>query len=1359
MRNFNRPTWLSKVSDPSPVPRRLKEAPSRDTLSPRERATLSEGRFSLCFWPSFLILIAVFAVSARAQAPANPLITEPIDESQVVVLHGNVHPLAQPRYDVGAVPDSFPAERLLLLLNRPAERESQLQQFLLDVHALGSASYHQWLTPEQFGERFGPADSDLQTVVGWLNLHGFSIRGVSKSKRLIEFSGTAGQLREAFHTHIHQYSIAGESHYANADEISIPAALAPLVHGISPLNNFRAQPYIKRVGPALYSRATKKATPLWTAPNQFPTANTNEYLLAPEDFATQYDLAPLHQAGVNGAGQTIGIINESNIDISLVEAYRQLFNLASNPPQVVIDGDDPGTLEGIDIEAYLDVEMSGAVAPGATVNLYISNGTDVQDPLNLAALRAVEDNQASVLSVSFGQCEGLLGEAGNQFWDGLWEQAAAQGQTVVVAAGDSGAECTGAYGWSVPSVSGLASTPWNVAMGGTDFYYSDYATGAASAATLWNQTNDSNLGSLKAPLPEQVWNDAFGLDVISPGIEYNEIGAGAGGASNCSTLSGSTPSAVCVNGYPKPSWQTGPGVPADGVRDLPDVSLFASNGANLSASPICAEEGECGVGPDGEAEVFLAGGTSVSAPAMAGIMALVDQKYGRQGQADFTLYSLAQQKPSAFHDVTLGSNEVPCYAGTPDCAMSTSGVYATTIYSAGPGYDLASGLGSVDASVLVSNWNSITFLPTTTTLRLSATNIMHGTSVTASTTVAPQSGKGTPTGEVAILTDSPLPSSAGQGAITLSGGTGSQAINWLPGGTYQVTGQYSGDGVYGASISPPVTLSVSPENSNINFSLSGLVTSPTGSTGYYGQPVFLNIHPTGASEASGTTGGNATGTATFTLDSTTATVPLNAMGAASWTPPILAVGTHTASATYSGDASYHASSASPSTFSVAKGYPIINDYIDEPYSSTGIGFGVNVGGSLTLTVVVGATFPGEVLGPSFSSGAAAPTGTVTVCLGAYETPCGQAIYSQTATLASASGINSQDSSATVTFTNLVAGWYFPSVIYNGDSNWQTTELSDYRNIVVSSPSSSLSASTTTLSITPANLLGTQLATVATTIAGSGNSGITPTGEIDYYDNGIFLTYALLAPANKGPTVSFTFQLNAASFWANGTNQITAIYDGDSHYLPSTSNAVNLTVTQSSGDFMLTPQLPQITVQAGSSGTVGVNLTSLNNYIGIVNLTCAPSSSNLTCSVNPASLTLNGAATAMVTINAAVQGAGLHLPPGVTQALLPVGGIPGKGTQASVPVPLPGIGFALICVLFLLGNLSDNEHKRKWLLALGLFAALWSAVSCGGGDSIQLPASRSSSSSSSSPSATYSVLVTGTAANGIIHNAKVSVVVQ
>lgn len=687
-----------------------------------------------------LILGLSLATPALAQTQANPLLTQPINEVNRATLHGSVHPLVRTASDRGAVSNSFPAGRILLLLNRPPEREAALRQFLQAAHAAGSPNYHKWLTPQQFGERFGPADSDVQSVVQWLQSHGFSVPRVSKSKTLVEFSGTAGQISEAFHTQIHEYAVKDETHYANANEMEIPQALAPLVRGVAPLNDFRAQPQVQIAGRALYSSSKRTATPQWTLPNPYGTANLYAYPVTPEDFATQYDLAPLYQAGVTGAGQTIGIINESNIDLGLVQAYQSLFGVAGAPPQVVIDGDDPGTLSGVDVEAYLDVELSGAVAPKATVNLYIASGSSLQDPLELAALRAVEDNQASVLSVSFGQCEMYLGTAGNQFWASLWEQAAAQGQTVFVASGDTGSECTLE---KENTVSGLASTPWNVAVGGTDFYYADYATGGASATTLWNQTNDANLGSLIAPLPEQVWDDPYGFDIISNGYQRGEDYGGGGGASNCTTQNAST--FACTGGYAKPNWQSGPGVPTDSARDIPDVSLFASNGANLSAYVICVYAGDCVAGPGGSVGAVLVGGTSASSPAMAGIMALVDQKYGRQGQADFTLYALAQQKPAAFHDVTVGSNSELCggQSDPPICVLQWNGIYGTPQYAAGPGYDQASGLGSVDAAQLVNNWNSVAFKATTTTLQLSSASVTHGTPVTITTTVA-ASGSGTP---------------------------------------------------------------------------------------------------------------------------------------------------------------------------------------------------------------------------------------------------------------------------------------------------------------------------------------------------------------------------------------------------------------------------------------------------------------------------------------------------------------------------------------------------------------------------------------------------------------------------------------
>jgi pro-kumamolisin-like protein/Big-like domain-containing protein len=1284
-----------------------------------------------CFRFFTLILVLTFVIPAYSQAPASRLVIGPIDETNLVSLHGNVSPLAQACYDRGVVSDALPAGRILLLLNRPPEREVALMQFLRDVHNKTSASYHQWTTPEQFGVRFGAADADIQTAAAWLQSHGFTVASVGKSKQFIEFSGNAGQLRDAFHTAIRQYSVHGEMHYANATEISVPAALAPLVRGVSPLNDFRAKPYVKVAGRGLYSRATKRATPLWTIPNPFGTSNPNAFLLAPEDFATQYDLTPLYEAGVNGTGQTIGIINESNIDVSLVNDYRQLFGLPSNPTQVVIDGTDPGTLNGVDVEAYLDVELAGALAPNATVNLYISDGGDLQDPLALAAIRAVEDNQASVLSVSFGQCESILGNAGNQFWSSLWEQAAAQGQTVFVASGDTGPYCNGEL---FMAVSGFASTPWNVAVGGTDFFYSDYATGGASATTLWNQSNDSNLGSLKAPLPEQVWNDPFGLDIISNGLQRNEIFAGGSGASSCSFISASN---VC-SGYAKPNWQAGPGVPADGVRDIPDVSLFASNGANLSAYPICAFEGECIAGANGQTEVLFTGGTSASSPAMAAIMALVDQKYGRQGLANFTLYPLAQQHAAAFHDITLGSNDSPCQSGSTDCAQNANGFFATTIYSAGPGYDLASGLGSIDANELVNNWKSVTSSPTTTALTLSATKVKHGTPVTVATSVSPGSGSGTPSGGVTILTTSPSPASQSQTVLTLNGGKASSSVDFFPGGNYNVTASYSGDGVFGSSVSAPVALDVTPENSNINFSaLNGNTSVTSGGSVQYNTPLTFNIQPTGLNASTAQPDGNATGAATFTVDSTTATVALEGSGIASWAAPALAPGSHTANAAYSGDASFNASSAKPVTFTVTKGVPLVNDFVDAPIPITSGARVINVpaGGSLTITVVVG-PIDGIADGLQAPLNTATPTGTVTVCLGP-SFSCNNATYSQTATLNPSQGIRAQYSSASATLANLAAGDYVGFIAYSGDTVWQSQQVLDagLEDIQVGS-ASALPTTTTTLTINPASISSTQPATITTTVTGTGSSGFAPGGEVDFFDNGIFLTFILLPPSVPGTTNQATFLLDSSVFQNSGANQLEAIFDGDTQsFQGSISNIVDINVQQG-GDFILAPQIPQITVKSGGSGAVPLNLSSLSNFNGSVTLTCTPSASQITCGVNPSTVALNGIATATLTINAPGQNAGL----------------PSRYRRG--PVRWLGAEGSIMIGAFALIGFAERKRRLAVLLGLLLLGALLVSTACGSGpgNGGQLPPPPPP------PNTTiYSVLVSATA-NGITHTSEVLVAV-
>jgi subtilase family serine protease len=272
--------------------------------------------------------------AAQSQNPPRPLVSQAVDESKSVMLRGTVHPLAQARFDQGAVPGSFAANRMLLMLNRSPEQEAALRQFLNDVHTPGSTGYHQWVTPAQFGELFGPADADIQAATSWLASHGFQVAKVTAGKNFIEFSRTAANVREAFHAQIHRYSVDNETHYANSTELAIPEALAPLVRGVSPMNNFRARSALRSAGRASYSRTTRKATPLFT----IPTGGSSDiFAIAPEDFATQYNLGPVYAAGTNGSGETIGIIGESNIDPTLVNAYRQIFGLSINPTQIVID--------------------------------------------------------------------------------------------------------------------------------------------------------------------------------------------------------------------------------------------------------------------------------------------------------------------------------------------------------------------------------------------------------------------------------------------------------------------------------------------------------------------------------------------------------------------------------------------------------------------------------------------------------------------------------------------------------------------------------------------------------------------------------------------------------------------------------------------------------------------------------------------------------------------------------------------------------------------------------------------------------------------------------------------------------------
>ena len=1261
------------------------------------------------------ILGIALSVPALAQNPATPLVTEPIDEAKLVTLHGNVHPLAQARYDLGAASASVPARRLLLLLNRPADREAALAQYMQDVHNLGSATYHQWITPEQFGARFGAADSDIHTVTSWINAKGFQVTRVSKGKTLIEFSGTVGQIGDAFHTTIHRYEVNGELHYANATDPQIPEALAGIVRGISPLHDFRAKPAIRVVGPAHLDPATRKIAPDFTLTG----TNGTFYGVGPEDFATQYDLAPLYAAGINGSGKTIGIINDSNIDLSLDNAYRSLFSLSSNPAQVVIDGGDPG-VNADEIEAYLDVEMAGAVARGATVNLYIALFDSLDDPLILAAQRAIEDNQADVLSVSFENCEANLGTSHNQILSALWQQAAAQGQTIFVSAGDDGsAGCVTpnsgiAEAPTGLAVNGFASTQWDVAVGGTDFYYSDYASGAPSAATLWNANNDANNGSLNAPLPEQVWNDNFGFNAAAT-LPF--VIAGSGGVSTV---------------YSKPGWQTGSGVPSDGQRDLPDVSLFAANGANLSGYVICANPGDCTLDSTGQIPVSVVGGTSASSPAMAGIMAMVNQKYGRQGQANFVLYPLAQQVPTAFHDITLGGNNVPCVPGSPDCVLGTSGtdkgVYTLSGYPATAGYDLASGLGSVDANVLVSNWSKITFLPTITTLQLSSTTFAHGTPITLTADVTHSSGSGTPTGSVAILTNSTLPFNRTEGFLPLAAnGSASGTIDSLPGGSYELWASYAGDGLYSGGTSSPVALSVTPEASSM--SISATVTgSPfqSGATIPYGDAISLFVQPKGS--ASGLT--TATGSVSFALDGQTAgTVPLNVKGIGSWvTPATAAPGPHSVAASYPGDASYNSSQSPPFTYTV-----------NQETSTLNLGPGGVCGSGITCTAYAGDTVPVEVYLEGF--GALIPAGTVRVTLGS---------QSQTVTMSAGGFDELHDLTGIAEFSSLTAGTYQLAATYSGDTNYQGASAGPFT-IAVVAPSGPRVATTTTISEASATVsypFGT-MGGFTVTVTGASGSNSPPTGAVSVYTNGLGEAIVTLAPSGpnsaSGPTGSAV-----GDYFNLGLNQITAVYTGDSTYQESVSAPIILTAVEAglTPDFTIAPATPQSVVSSGGSANTSINLASVSGFSGTVTLSCTTSASILGCSVSPTSVDVNGTAVVTLTVTAASATGSLS---------------PKSAVRSWEKLWMLTSSSAVLSFFFLSGfsrktSINRKTRNRRALLILVVLALVVVCTACGGGG--QSPQSLTPPPTQTLPPAanTYSVVVTGTA-NGTIHNATVIVAVQ
>jgi len=912
------------------------------------------------------IHLLLLSAGIRAQTPSAPSAAAvAASPPEFVTLRGNTHPLAQPQNDAGAAPESLALERMLLVLQRNPQKEAELRRFLEAQQTSGSPSYHQWLTPQEFGRRFGLADPEMEAVTSWLSANGLHVDRVAAGRTIVEFSGTAGQVRRALGTEIHKFVVSGGAHWANAGDPQVPAALAPIVSGIVSLNNFPRKPLLRARGTVSRSQATGQLTPQFTFPADGCTSTGNCYAVGPQDFAVIYDVAPLWAAGIDGSGQTIAIASESNIRLKDTQAFRSVFGLPPNDPVVILDGPDPGVSTPDETEANFDVQWSGAVAKKATIDLVVAQSTATTRGVDLAAIFIVDNNLAPILVDTFGECEAALGAGGNSFYMFLWEQAAVQGITVVAAAGDTGsAGCdnsrTELAATQGHAVNGLASTPFNVAVGGTDFDQS------GNWATYWNSTNTPmTMASAKSYIPEVTWNDTCaenglnGCAMVSP--SGSDLVAGGGGPSTY---------------YVQPAWQTGSGVPPNGVRNLPDVALFASDGNIGSFFVICQSDALANTvlscDPSAPAMNFpVIGGTSGAAACFAGVMALVNQKTAsRQGNANFVLYPLAAKVPAAFHDITKGGSSVACVAGTPDCSNTGKTGYGVLAingqeeWSAFPGYDLVTGLGSVDANVLVQNWSLVSFQPTTTTLtNLSPTSLTHGQSVSFQVQVT--SPGGTPTGDVAILAVPSAGPPIGADFFTLKNGTISASTTFLPGGAYNVIAHYAGDGFFGASDSAPVKVTVGAEASQtvISTVVKG-VCQPSPSSVPYGSAyaVRFDVNLSGVA-CSGVPNTNSPTGTVMVLNGDIGTFGagtylLNSRGNAADTSALTPAGNYSLVATYSGDAGYGPSTSNSYTLQITPARTTISLRSSE---ST-----VAAGTSVTLTATV-----------KTQSIAAAPFGKVT----------------------------------------------------------------------------------------------------------------------------------------------------------------------------------------------------------------------------------------------------------------------------------------------------------------------------------------------------------------------------------------------
>lgn len=933
----------------------------------------------LSIWAMMLaLMVALTGTMAAQSAQPRSRITRAISNASRVTLQGTVSKGMTTAPDMGAVEDAKPL-RLYMILQRTPEQQAELDNLVARQQQPTAAEYHKWLTPQEVGERFGASQEDIAKITNWLQGQGMTVNGVLNNATFIDFTASAQQVREVFGANLRYYNIGGRRYYANTTEITIPAALQGVVRSMHGLNKLphhanHTTPHHVNYDAATHKWKNLSAASAVTGKPAYNNTADDEYDITPQDYYTIYNVNKVFNGGNLGANATIAVIEESDIEYGTVDSgtglatggdvavFRKVFGVPGSLKMYVYHGygSDTCTAPGIDPdnsgeegEAALDAEWATALAPSAKL-IFMSCDSKTDDGIFSSMAALIDNNLADVMSLSYGSSELLFASSDYALLDDMYEQAAAQGQSIIISSGDSGADAADqnkpAPAISGLNVNGLASSPYITVAGGTDFSDAyDYDKANIPQSNYWGTTNSTYYGSTLGYIPETAWNSSCAGSLTAADLGYT--GAGACNKEGLAYLAGG--SGGFSTHYSVPSYQSGITGYSGTTRAMPDVSMFASSGWWYHALIFCdsyaasidpnAGNAPCtdSTGAATPSTFGAAGGTSFVAPALAGIGGLLVSADGRQGPLNPALYALAKAQftasatktacysngqtantgtttglPSSsctFNDVTTGNNSLPCASGSPNCYVKsgdTYGMLSTSTTSLAPaynstiGYDAATGIGTLNVANLLTNWN--TTFTSTTTMTASSTSITYSGSTTLTATTAgtaPAGATYTPavTGSVSFSANS-----TALGSCTLSGGSCSLQVagSALAAGSNSISATFAGSSAYPSSTSSitAVTVTAIPTTTTVQAVTATLGTSAT---------LTANVTPTAA-----------TGTVTFKLGSTTLGTGTLSSGTATLavTPTIasgFSAGANTITANYGGDSNYTASSGTGTLTAIA----------------------------------------------------------------------------------------------------------------------------------------------------------------------------------------------------------------------------------------------------------------------------------------------------------------------------------------------------------------------------------------------------------------------------------------------------------